>query len=140
MLLQKKKLLKKHTIAIDKNNTSAQSEVVTSSDATKTSTALNQVDRNQLSSQSTSERPKNALNVTWVLMTSKVGKFVFSGTNSNERRYNLTSDIVSNRRVTSTSFSYSASGHGTIDNGKLVYEAPKIYNFRTNIFKIGICD
>ena len=65
----KKKLLKTPS-AIDKNNTSAQSEVVTSSDATKTSTALNQVDRNQLSSQSTSERPKNALNVTWVLMTS----------------------------------------------------------------------
>ena len=53
-----------------------------------------------------------------------VGEFVF-GTNSNERRYNLTSNIVSNRRVTSTSFSYSASGHGTIDNGRSWFEAPK---------------
>ena len=122
----KEETTKKTPSAIDKNNTSAQSEVVTSSDATKTSTALNQVDRNQLSSQSTSERPKKRVKRDVGTDDKQlVGEFVFSGTNSNERRYNLTSDIVSNRRVTSTSFSYSASGHGTIDNGKLVYEAPK---------------
>ncbi|WP_226386076.1 MucBP domain-containing protein [Staphylococcus sp. Marseille-Q1834] len=53
------------------------------------------------------------------------GDFVFSGTSSSDKRYNITSDLINNRRETNTSFSFTGSGHGAINNGKLVYEAPK---------------
>ncbi|PNZ65684.1 YSIRK signal domain/LPXTG anchor domain surface protein, partial [Staphylococcus croceilyticus] len=53
------------------------------------------------------------------------GDFVFSGTSSSDKRYNITSDLINNRHETNTSFSFTGSGHGAISNGKLVYEAPK---------------
>lgn len=53
------------------------------------------------------------------------GDFVFSGTSSSDKRYNITSDLINNRHETNTSFSFTGSGHGAINNGKLVYEAPK---------------
>lgn len=37
----------------------------------------------------------------------------------------MTSDVNNNRRVMNTTFSFASSGQNSLDNGKLVYEAPK---------------
>ncbi|PNZ84951.1 YSIRK signal domain/LPXTG anchor domain surface protein [Staphylococcus petrasii] len=56
---------------------------------------------------------------------SLAGDFVFSGTSSHDKNYNISSDLINNRREMNTSFSFTGSGHGAINDGKLVYEAPK---------------
>ncbi|PTE68237.1 YSIRK signal domain/LPXTG anchor domain surface protein [Staphylococcus devriesei] len=90
----------------------------------------NQVDAHQPTSETSSTTPKRRVrrdvddddDDANVEVTSRL---VFSDTHTNNKHFNLTSDVNNNRRVMSTTYSFASSGHNSLDNGKLVYEAPK---------------
>ncbi|WP_275113155.1 YSIRK-type signal peptide-containing protein [Staphylococcus devriesei] len=87
----------------------------------------NQVDAHQPITETSSTKPKRRVrrdvaNDDAVEVTSRL---VFSDTHTSDKHFNLTSDVNNNRRVMNTTFSFASSGQNSLDNGKLVYEAPK---------------